>query len=310
MGPGAIFAFYQLDNFNAAGHLAFFGYASGGSVTSANDYGIWAGPPNNLQLVAREGSPVTPGGGNLSGFLPPQLNDQGQILFHGSMTTGGNALWFGTPGAMTVLAQTGTQAAGMPAGVHYGNFMTDSVNSHQLANGGWVAFTTSVTGSGVTTANDKALWLGTAGNLTAPIREGDDVPGLAGVKFGEFPAFHDPSLSSLGLVAVSVQLTGEGVTTSNDEAIWVAGPGTLTQVARKGDVIDLDPGPGTDLRTISALSFGYDGFKGQYLAWTAEFVGGGEAVFLTPVPEPAGVLLAAAAGAGLLGLVRRRRRAG
>ena len=137
--------------------------------TADNDYGIWAGAPDNLQLVAREGSPVTPGGGNLFSFLPPQLNDQGQLLFHGSMagvpSTQNNALWFGTPGAMTVLARKGSQAAGMPAGVNYGDLVDDRVNSHRLADGGAVAFTSSVAGAGVTAANDKALWVGTAGGL-------------------------------------------------------------------------------------------------------------------------------------------------
>jgi hypothetical protein len=128
------------------------------------------------------------------------------------------------------------------------------------------------------------------------------------LNFGEVTT-DTPAMSSLGLAAVKVKLTGTGVTTGNDEAIWVVGPGTRMQVARKGDVIDLDPGPGTDLRTISSLDFVYEGFKGSYLAWHADFTDNTEAVFLTPVPEPIGVL--SVAGVGLAGAVlRRRRRAG
>jgi hypothetical protein len=310
MPAGATFNFTQLDNFNAAGQLAFYGRAAGGGLTSSNDEGIWAGPPDNLTLVAHEGSPMPngPAGGNLFSFYPPQFNDQGQLLIRGSMTgidpAKNNALWFGTPTNMTVIAQRGTQAAGMPNGVLYGDLMASTTRT-QFANGGAVMLKASVTGTGVTTSNDQALWVGTAGNLSLALRKGDPVPGATGLNFGDFDANYDPALSSLGLAAVLVKLTGNGVTTSNDEALWVAGPGMLTQVARKGDVIDLGPGSGT--KTISGLALDFDGFKGPYLTWEATFTDGTQALFLTPVPEPAGVLLAVA-GAGLAGTILRRRR--
>ena len=131
------------------------------------------------------------------------------------------------------------------------------------------------------------------------------MPGLPGVKFGEFPDFGEPALSGLGLAAVVVKLTGEGVTAANDESLWVAGPGTLTEVAREGDVIDLDPGPGEDLKTISALALHPDGFRGHHLAVGAEFTDGTEVIFLTPVPEPGSVMLAAGGVLIAGGWVRR-----
>jgi hypothetical protein len=73
-----------------------------GSVTSANDTGIWTGTPGNLVLVAREGD-VAPGTGGLTfGNTSGQfmiMNGAGQILFNNSLvgTGGGSSHWAWDP---------------------------------------------------------------------------------------------------------------------------------------------------------------------------------------------------------------------
>src|SRR5205814_2368973 len=89
-----------------------------------------------------------------------------------------------------------------------------------------------LTGSGVTTNNDLAIWSGTPGSLKMAVRKGDAAAGAAlGVKYG---LLGDPALNNVGQLAFKSSLTGSGVSTGNDQGIWVGSPGAITLAGRKG----------------------------------------------------------------------------
>jgi hypothetical protein len=105
---------------NNNGQIAFQASLFGGTSTTADDTGIWAGLPGNLQLVAREGMPAPgiPGEfiGNLAG-LPMQFNESGQVYFQTTPTGGTalSALYAWTPGVgLTLVAHGGDQVEVQP----------------------------------------------------------------------------------------------------------------------------------------------------------------------------------------------------
>ena len=73
----------------------------------------------------------------------------------------------GIPGAVQAAALQGTAA---PAGGNYSSFQDPVLNG-----AGQVAFVATLTGDGVTTANDGGLYAGSVGGLVKVVREGDQV---------------------------------------------------------------------------------------------------------------------------------------
>ncbi len=93
----------------------------------------------------------------------------------------------------------------------------------------------------------------------------------------------------------------------------------MTLIAREGDLLDVEDGPGTDFRTISRLLFfdfsntgNGDGRASSFndlgqLVFSASFTDGTQGIFvsdLVAIPEPTSVVLGAI---GLFGLLARRR---
>jgi hypothetical protein len=319
---GASFALVTVEGMSASGVAALWNtlVIDGVGVTTANSFGIWSGTPGNVQLVMRGGSPAPQTGGTVSGFRAAAVLATGQTVVSAIMAQGGaitsannEGLWVGTSSADLQLAiRKGDQVPGTPTGV-----VLAGNGFHPIANGSRIAFAGTLSGQGVTAASDGALltW-SAAGGLSLLAREGDAAPGAGGVVFADLAPGRLPSVSDDGSVAFIAALTGTGVTEANDVGIWRANATGLRLVAREGDVIDLDPGPGTDLVTISELrnfnswppdpSSGYAAFDAQGgLAWTAVFTDGRSAIFYTPVPEPTALLAVAAGGLFLLRLRRR-----
>ncbi len=84
---------------NSFGQICCQGILEGGTTTSLNDTGVWAGAPGSLALVLREGDTVPGTGGSIAGGLAGTsiyFNDQGQVLFNVSLDGGtitGSALY-------------------------------------------------------------------------------------------------------------------------------------------------------------------------------------------------------------------------
>ncbi len=102
--PGSISStnFYSL--VNDVGQVVIQATLSGGTVTTANDSGLWTGTPGNLQLVVREGQTMPGTGGSIASSFSSSVvhfNDRGQILFYTTLsggTTTGLSLWAYDPG--------------------------------------------------------------------------------------------------------------------------------------------------------------------------------------------------------------------
>ncbi|MBK7641630.1 MAG: hypothetical protein IPJ19_01050 [Planctomycetes bacterium] len=94
---------------NASGQICLQGILGG--ATTADDTGIWAGAPNALQLVLREGDVLPGTGGSIAGSLSGTgiyFNDRGQVLFNVTLSGGtvtGGSLWAWDPvlGLMPVI---------------------------------------------------------------------------------------------------------------------------------------------------------------------------------------------------------------
>jgi hypothetical protein len=195
-----------------------------------------------------------------------------------------------------------------PGGGNWSSF-TDPV----LNGAGQVMFRANLTGG----SSASGLFVGAPGAVQAAALQGAPAP--AG---GDYGGFDNAALNGAGKVAFLANLTGTGVTAANDRGLYAGSVGGLVKVIREGDQVDVDPGPGVDLRTIAdgGISFspGSDGQDGRSMSFTdgdfityrLGFSDGSSGIFvssLTPVPEPTAIGLMAAAGLMSLRALCRRR---
>ena len=166
---------------NANGQMAYDATVTGIHViTSFNDEALFAGSRDVPSVVARsrDSAPGNPSNVTFaaqytsqSTFSPPMINDAGHISFTGSLSTGALGIWAGSAGSLQLVAQTGQQAPGTPAGV---NFATAPGMSEEpfvfsasaIGVNDRVAFTAALTGPGVTLANSGGIWAGSPGNVS------------------------------------------------------------------------------------------------------------------------------------------------
>jgi hypothetical protein len=75
-----------------------------------------------------------------------------------------------------------------------------------------------------------------------------------------FDVLGSPTINANGQIAFISELRGTGVTTANNTALFAQdADGTLQLIAREGNSIDVNDGPGVDLRTVAQLGFWSDG---------------------------------------------------
>ena len=130
--------------------------------------------------------------------------------------------------ATTAVALTGQPVPNLP-GITFTAYGNPALNSL-----GHTAFLATVAGSGVTRANNSAIW---ADEGTVPkvcvARTGMPAPGANGAAFG---VFCDPVYNNNDRVAFAATLTGTGMTRTTDIGIWSDYPnGFLSMVAKQGE---------------------------------------------------------------------------
>jgi hypothetical protein len=99
---------------------------------------------------------------------------------------------------------------------------------------GEFAFASSLRGSAVTTLSNVAIFRGTSeGTVEQVLREGTQATGLAeGV---QFDSFYSPEVNAHGQLAFISQLRGPGISSVNNESVWVETPtGDFRMVAQEG----------------------------------------------------------------------------
>lgn len=227
---------------NQQGRTAFFATLSGGDVVQGtDDNGIWAQDSTGaVQLVVRAGqqAPGTTTGTVFSLLSSsPAFSADGRITFQSTLAgpdiTQSNAsgIWTqDTGGNIQLVARAGNSAPGTTA--NFGMIAgAPSVNS--LGN---IAFTAGLTGGGVTTANNRGIWSNGSGTLSLVVRENDAATDAGtGVTFGDLET-SNPIIGDNNEIAFRASLAGTGVTTANNASLWEASGGTLSLVAREGEV--------------------------------------------------------------------------
>jgi len=235
---------FQRPLVNDAAQVTYFTVLTGAGVTSSNNQALYAGPFSSPQLVARTGDPAPgmPAGVNYSLFSSlgeRTLNDTGRIAFHAGLTGAGvttannEAIYAGPLASPQPVARAGDAAPGMPVGVNY-----STLSEVRLNDGGQVAYTAGLTGTGVTSTNNVAVYAGSAASPQIVARTGDAAPGTAvGVTYSSLGT---PALGESSRVAFTASLTGENVTSANDAAMYAGNVISPQLVLREGD-----PAPGT-----------------------------------------------------------------
>jgi alpha-tubulin suppressor-like RCC1 family protein len=221
---------------NDAGQTAFVG----GSTAA---YGIWSEGAGSLSMVAARGqqAPGMPDGVNFYDFYSGSsdyrvvISDTGLTAFTAYVREPGsvssiNGIWSSGPGGSALVARTGEQAAGMPAGVFYNLNDSISLRTFLVNDAGQVAFQTILWGPG-----GYGIFAQRHGNLELVARTGNHAPGTPhGVDFSSFGGIQQFSLNKTGQTAFWGGLIGSGVDATNDEGVWSEGSGSLALVAREG----------------------------------------------------------------------------
>lgn len=252
---------------NNVGQLAFSEGMGAGSVQK-----IWFDDAGSLSLIVGTGdtAPGTGAGVTFNRLHSPILNDVGKVAFKGNLTGTGVTIsnnlgvWSGEAGSLTLRFRTGQQAPGLPAGVMF----SEMPLSPWFNNQGHLAFNGRVTGGGVTSSNNSGIWSDASGTLTLLARAGDPAPGVVpAMNFEQLITAMD--VNDLGQVAFYAILVDAATPTLRYGSIWAQdSEGVLQLIARSGEQIDVDNGPGVDLRTISGLSLNSINDVGQ-VAFTA-----------------------------------------
>ena len=209
---------------NLAGEVAFTAtLAQGGAVDATNDLGMWSEGTGALALIERRGSPAVGTASTWDAAIaPPAWNDAGQVAFLAFTNGGPIGIWSEGTGALAPVAVTGTQAGGAPAGQNYAS----SLSEPSFNDAGQVAFHGTLSGTGVTLSNDRAVWVGgPAGPLALAAREGGTAPGAGGATFSDFEG---TLINSGGDVAFRATLSDGG------SGIWAGPAGAVQLAARNG----------------------------------------------------------------------------
>jgi hypothetical protein len=217
---------------NENGNMAFISLISGPGLPGGS-YGIFTDRAGQLELVIKDEDPAhgIPGARILQ-LSAPAFNDHGVLALHGRYTGGvfpnDHAIWTEQSGRFSLLARSGQAPGGLPTGVVFGPLSSPRIN-----NAGDVMFHGALTGPGITSANDQALWLHDDGEFELIAREGSPAAGIAaGTNHG---SSHYAYLNGAGEATFVGTLTGPAVNLQNDSALWSQRGDSTELLAREGD---------------------------------------------------------------------------
>jgi hypothetical protein len=272
--PGATYSSFGNPAINNGGNSAFRAVlARGGSVTAANDIGIWADDNSGTpQLVARTGSGAAPGAGTstFTALDDPVYNNNNAVAFVGtlSVVSGGatrsstTGVWSNSGGSLASVAREGTQAPDLPSGVNFASFSQIALPD---ANGPILFATlTQNTSLGIGRSNDVGIWAAdSTDTLHLVVRTGDTLNGKTITTLAFMPVAAAPvSGQTRGFVPSSSDITYLATFSDRTTGIFDVASGSTTEVASSAS-----SAPGTSANFASfgnpAISSGrHNAFRG------------------------------------------------
>ena len=327
MGPDVVFTSLgtQCDPaVNSAGQIPFQANLSGPGVTSKNLRGVWRTGPNGLTCILRTGSDGADGPGlgegiTFTDFYPPTINAHGDVALRAILSShqvpnGYRGIWVVDDAGSHLIARTdtvGDVGPGLGPGVTFHDLKFPLINE-----GKQIAFGAEIQGDGIP-SDTWGLWI-TENGVVKPIAL-MRTDGALGPQLGDgaqFMGIYDPAINAGGRVVFFGLVHGGAVVPHGDsEGFWLYDAGRLRCLVRMGDEVDVDPGPGEDLRVIERIHYLHpaSGDTGQgfflseddRLVFSVDFAGISEAVLVATVPEPGTAVIALL---GVVGLLWRRPR--
>jgi hypothetical protein len=213
---------------------------------------VFYGKRGAVQLVAAVNA-VAPGAGGLAWNkllgVGQIVRPSGKLAFMGELANADpsqkGGVWTGVAGNLELLVREGDPAPGAPAGVVFAAGAQYFQGGLHLAmnDAGTVALRATLTGTGVTNANDTAIFAGAPGALALVGRLGSAAPDAGGASFTRsdvthaYEVFSPPSMNASGKICFRGHLAGAGVTSTNADAIWFGDPADPKIVVRGGQTV-------------------------------------------------------------------------
>jgi hypothetical protein len=247
MAAGITFYILGVPTINAVGEIAFFATITDETL-SFIDKTVWAGPPDDLRLVARVGAvspepgaadaaPQTETGTTFVNFgleTAPVLASTGRLAFDASLSSPGTEAVYvydiGS-GQLDELIREGTEPPGLTG-------VTFSDIGVWVYNDAGIAVYATLVGMGITYAyNDVGIWTGTPAGLTELLRRQDESP-----YFG-VPHYVSGFSSLVPGKNLSMNPSGQAAFLTTDYSydifthvpiIYAGGPGSLAAIASYG----------------------------------------------------------------------------
>ena len=269
------------------------------STPGLNNQGLWVDEPGaGPRLVIRTGSSIGTHGVDFIDTL--RINNQGEIAFGARDTpAGGGATLQGIfveqpNGAFRKVVVPGDDAAAAGPGMTIG-----VVNSFSLGfnDQGQSVFHSGVSGPGVGSLNDQAIWLADPMNgLQLVMREGARAPHPSNEPdtFYGFP--QNFQLNNNGSVVFMTNLLEAGQIQSTRQSIWLRSTtGELDRIIADGDELAVEVGGQIQTREVSSLRFidtktiptPHYFNDTEQIAFMATFTEGGGGMFVWSPPSSA-----------------------
>lgn len=183
--------------------------------------------------LSNETLPGTAAGTTVSGYYEIALNESGRVAFRAFITdptlipydSRDVGIWSEGEGPLELVARYRQQAPGLPSGS-----LLTSIVPQTLSDDGSLVFKSYYGPIGL--AGHAAVYKHDAGGLQLVARRDQSPPGVVGG--GQFIETGMPALNDAGEAAFTGMLYGTGVTSANNQGIWVQRGDDLTLLVRTG----------------------------------------------------------------------------
>jgi len=247
---------------NRGGDIAFYASMVGPGMAVGTNWGLWLDRAGQLSRIARltDAAPVagaTIGDfGLASGVTFVNLTDDGAVVFTAMISGGGassvnnSTLIYAHNGVQTLVARAGVVVPALPAGVTLLN--TNLGLGAKLSSSGHVALAVKLGGTGVTSANNAAVFLWTPNDsqgLQLKVREGDVLGNYRVTNISEFGTDLQINTQGRMLFTATVVDVNDALQTSRKALITAAPNQPVRIVAVEGGTLSLPSGT-NQVRTL------------------------------------------------------------